>query len=146
MKKILTTKSGKQLELVANLGTDQFYKMFTGHEIEADAIELSEMRKNANSLSGDEKTKALRQIASTTLSLSKNLAFIMSTQAKFFGSETYVRQTMGELTEEKLTEFLCGFERTDFDLNLYKEIFALWNGQSQTDSEIKNLEGQLHER
>lgn len=145
MKKIITTKSGKQLELVANFGTDQFYKIFTGNEIECDAITLKEMKEGLKVSKEDDKTILLQKISVLTLKMSKTLAFVMATQAKYFPQDGYVRKTMDDLTEEKFTEFLCQYERSDFDAEFYKEIFALWNGQSESTSEIKNLTSRLQE-
>lgn len=143
MKKIITTKSGKELELVANFGTDQFYKIFTGKEIEYDAIALKELKADAGRLTGEEKVAALQKLSVLTMKMSKSLAFVMATQAEHFKEDGFVRRTIDDLTDEKFTEFLCRFERSDFDADLYKEVYALWNGQAESTSEVKNTESRL---
>lgn len=141
MKKILETKSGKQVEMVANLGTNQFYKYFTGSEIEADAIDLKNLQGDLKRFKEVDRTEypdEVKAINAKTMKMSQSLAFVMSTQAKFFTQDGFVRKTMDALTEENFIEFLCSFEQGDFDAEFYKEVFALWKGQTRPSTESKN--------
>ena len=152
MKRIIETKSGKQIEMVANLGTNQFYKYFTGSEIEADAIDLKNLQGDLNrfkkvdpttgevkaTINATEHPDEVKAINAKTMKMSQSLAFVMSTQAKFFTQDGFVRKTMDALTEENFIEFLCSFEQGDFDAEFYKEVFALWRGQTRPSTESKN--------
>lgn len=141
MKRIIETKSGKQIEMVANLGTNQFYKYFTGSEIEADAIDLKNLQEDLKRFKEVDRTEypdEVKAINAKTMKMSQSLAFVMSTQAKFFTQDGFVRKTMDALTEENFIEFLCSFEQGDFDAEFYKEVFALWRGQTRPSTESKN--------
>lgn len=150
MKKIIETKSGKQLEMVANLGTNQFYKLFTGSEIEADAIDLKNLKDDLARFKDAGKTEeylgTVKKVNEHTMKMSQSLAFVMTTQAKFFTQDGFVRKTMDALTDEYFIEFLCSFEREDFDAEFYKKVFALWRGQTESSSETKNLESRPQEQ
>lgn len=141
MKRIIETKSGKQIEMVANLGTNQFYKYFTGSEIEADAIDLKNLQEDLKRFKEVDRTEypdEVKAINAKTMKMSQSLAFVMSTQAKFFTQDGFVRKTMDALTEENFIEFLCSFEQGEFDAEFYKEVFALWKGQTRPSTESKN--------
>lgn len=148
MKKIITTKSGKQIEMLSNLGTEQFYKSFVGSELTSDILELKILKSDSDRLSKDpnqaETVSDLnKKAASLTQKITQSLAFIMSMQAKFFTQDGFVRKTMDALTEENYIEFLCQFEKADFGISMYKEVFQLWSSQTDSTSEPKNTISQL---
>ena len=151
MRKTLTF-GGVPVEIEANLGTASFFQEFTGMNIlEMSSVMSEEMKKigikvtpttTVDELSKNpkliENISPISVMSGRMIEIAKQLAFVMSVQAKYGKTKEDISRIRAELTRDDMLAWSFQFEPTAFTVQTYTELVTFWKAQASTTSIPKN--------
>jgi hypothetical protein len=113
-----------ELEVEANMASAELYRKMTQRDWDMDLVSISKMN-----------SENREEMALKIIDLTKHMAFVMATQAKFYEEP---RKQIAMMNEEDYIIWLSQFGPRDFNQDVYLDILKLWRDQNTTTSEAKN--------